>query len=375
MRGHIRERSPGHWAIVIDARDPQTGKRKRRWVSFTGTKRQAQVEAARLIAEAQQGGAIEPNKITVEQFLDRFERDWIASHVSARSAERYRGAMAHVRKHLGDRLLQKLQPADLAALYASLHRTGLAPRSIKFIHVVLHRALGQAKIWGVVRDNPAEIAKPPRAPAREADMLQPKEAARLLEQLQGKPLYLLASLGLATGMRRNEMLALRWRDVAFDGVRLTVTQALEQTKAHGIRVKAPKTKHGRRTISLPTHIVTELRAHWRAQQEQRLALGLGRAADDGLVFANHDGAFLSPDAVSHAWMRQMDSIGMSDVTLHSLRHTHASVLIRSGVDIITVSRRLGHGSPKVTLEVYGHLVVGADDRAAEIMGEAFGGMR
>jgi integrase len=278
-----------------------------------------------------------------------------------------------VRKDLGDRLLQKLQPADLAALYASLHRTGLAPRSIKFIHVVLHRALGQAKIWGVVRDNPAEIAKPPKAPQHETEMLQPNDAITLLDRLHDRPLYLIASLGLSTGMRRNEMLALRWRDVDLDGARLTVMQALEQTKAHGIRIKAPKTKHGKRTISLPAHVVTELRAHWRVQQEQRLSLGLGRAGDDDPVFTDHDGAFLSPDAVSHAWMRQMDSIGMSDVTLHSLRHTHASLLIRSGVDIITVSRRLGHGSPRVTLEVYGHLITGSDDKAAKIMGAAFGG--
>src|SRR5215469_1667324 len=99
MRGHIRERSPGRWAIVLEARDPITGKRRRRWVSFRGTKRQAEVEAARLVAEAQHGGAIEPTKITVAQFLDRFERDWVAANVTARSAERYQAAFAHVRKH------------------------------------------------------------------------------------------------------------------------------------------------------------------------------------------------------------------------------------------------------------------------------------
>jgi integrase len=371
MKGHIRERSPGHWAIVIDAQD-SAGRRKRRWHSFVGTKREAQTKCAQLIAEAQGVGAIEPNKITLAQFLDRFDRDWIATHVSARSAERYRDALTHVRKHLGNRLLQKLTPADLAALYAGLHRVELAPRSVKLVHVVLHRALGQAKAWGIVRDNPAEIAKPPKAPQQETEMMQPKEAARLLERLHGKPLYLIASLGLATGMRRNEVLGLRWRDLDLDHDRLTVVQALEQTKAHGIRVKSPKTKNGKRTISLPAQVVTELRQHWREQQEQRLALGLGRAADDAPVFATHDGKYMSPDGVSHAWERQMESIGMSDVTLHSLRHTHASVLIKSGVDIVTVSRRLGHGSPKVTLEVYGHLIAGADDRAAEIVGAAFG---
>jgi integrase len=373
MKGHIRERSPGRWAIVLEVRDAATGKRKRRWHSFAGTKREAQVECARLVAEAKGGGAIEPIRITVAQFLDRFDRDWIASHVSARSAERYRGALAHPRKQLGDRRLQKLAPADLAALYASLHRDGLSPRTVKHVHVVLHRALGQAKVWGIIRDNPAEIAKPPKVQQQETDMLQPKEAARLLERLRGKPLYLFASLGLATGMRRNEILGLRWRDLDFDGARLTVAQALEQTKAHGIRVKAPKTKHGRRTISLPAHAVTELRAHWREQQEQRLALGLGRATADAPVFATHDGKWMSPGGVTRAWIRQMESLGMSDVTLHSLRHTHASMLIKGGVDIITVSRRLGHASPKVTLEVYGHLIHGSDDQAAEIMEAAFGG--
>jgi integrase len=253
-----------------------------------------------------------------------------------------------------------------------LHRGGLGPRSIRFIHTVLHRALGQGRAWGLLRDNPAEMAKPPKTPQQETEMMQPERAAMLLERLCGKPLYLIASLGLATGMRRNEMLALRWRDVDLDGARLTVAQALEQTKAHGIRIKGPKTKHGRRTISLPAHIVAELRQHWRTQQEQRLAIGLGRAGDDSPVLAAIDGKTLSPDALSRTWIRQMESIGMSDVTLHSLRHTHASMLIASGVDVLTVSRRLGHASATITLGVYGHLVAGTDNRAAEIIGAAFG---
>jgi integrase len=288
MKGHIRERSPGCWAIVLDVHDPQTGKRRRRWYSFKGTKRAAQIRCAELVTQAQQGIAIEPNRITVT-FLDRFERDWAATHVSPHSAGRYRGALVHVRRHLGDRLLQKLCPADLAALYAILARAGLAPRTVRFVHVVLHRALGQAKLWGVRRDNPAELAKPPRAPDREMPMLQPSEAIALLERLRGKPLHLIAALALATGARRSELLGLRWQDVDLEAGRLTVEQSLEQTATHGIRVKGPKTKHGRRTISLPAHIVTELRAHWRAQQEQRLAAGLGKAPANCAVLARWDG--------------------------------------------------------------------------------------
>jgi integrase len=372
MKGHIRERSPGRWAIVIDIRDAQTGKRRRRWHSFAGTKRQAQVECARLIAEAQHGGSVEPSKITVAEYLDRFERDWIATHVTARSGIGYRGALMHVRKCLGERKLQKLAPADLLALYASLHRDGLAPRSIKLIHVVLHRALAQAKLLGMIRDNPAEIAKPPKVKPTETEMLQPKEAAHLLERLGGKPLYLFASLALATGARRNELLALTWGDLDLDKAQLTIARALEQLKADDIRIKSPKTTFSKRTISLPSHTVTELRRHWRETQECRLKLGLGRASDDAPVFAKHDGKHMSPDAVTQAWIRQMDALGMPHVTLHSLRHTHASMLIKGGVDVITVSRRLGHASPTITLNVYGHLVTGGDDRAVEIVSAAFG---
>ena len=372
MKGHLRERSPGHWAIILDAKDAVTGERKRRWHSFKGTKRQAQVECARLIAEQQSGGAIEPDKVTVAEFLDRFERDWICTHVSAHSCERYQFALNHVRRHLGARPLQKLRPADLAAFYATLAREALAPRTIRLIHTVLHRALGQAKAWGVIRDNPADLARPPKAPDRETQMLQPDEARQLLERLRHHPLYLLVSLALATGARRSEMLGLRWQDVDLEAGRLTVERALEETRAHGIRIKGPKTKHGYRTIALPPHIVAELRQHWAAQQEQRLGMGLGKAPEAAPVFAAADGRLLSPNALSKAWPRIMAGIGMPQVTLHSLRHTHASMLIASGVDILTISRRLGHSSPTITLGVYGHLIAGTDDRAAQIMEAAFG---
>jgi integrase len=367
VKGHIRERSPGHWAIILDARDPQTGKRRRRWHSFTGTKRQAQVECARLVSEAQQGGAVDPSRITLAEFLDRFEADWISVHVSDLTAERYRSALTHIRRHLGQRPLQKLQPADLAQLYAGLHRDGLAPRSVKLIHRVVHRSLAQAKLWGLVRDNAAELAKPPRAPDQETKMLQPAEAVALVERLRGGPLYMIALLALGTGCRRNELLGLRWCDVDLDAGRITISQSLERTTAYGIRVKGPKTRSSRRTISLPATLVDALRSHWASQQEQRLRTGLGEASDSAPVLAAPEGSYQSPGAISQAWGR-----AVPDYKLHSLRHTHASMLIASGMDILTISRRLGHASPAVTLGVYGHMIAGTDDKAAVIVDQMFG---
>ncbi len=123
---------------------------------------------------------------------------------------------------------------------------------------------------------------------------------------------------------------------------------------------------------MPARTVAELRDHWRAQQEQRLALGLGKAPPDSQVLAAFDGKPQSPNMITKGWPRAMAAVGMPGVTLHSLRHTHASMLIASGMDVLTVSRRLGHGSPTITLRVYGHLIHGADDRAAQIMEAAFG---
>jgi integrase len=372
MRGHLRERSPGHWAIVIDVRDPATGRRKRKWHSFAGTKREAQIECARLICEAQGGGSVDLSRETVAGFIDRFVRDWVTVNVSARTAERYRQLLDHVRRHLRERPLQKVRPEELAALYATLSRSGMAPRTISHVHSVLFQALGQAKVWKVVRDNVAEAVRPPPVPDKELPILQPDRAREMLGALRRNPLYLLASLALATGMRRNELLALRWRDVDLDAGRLRVELALEETGVHGIRTKAPKTKNGRRTIALPTHIVMELRHHWREQQEQRLALGMGKAPADSPILATIEGKPQSPNTITKAWPRAMAAIGMPEITLHSLRHTHASMLIASGMDVLTISRRLGHGSPTITLRVYGHLIHGTDDRAAQIMDAAFG---
>jgi integrase len=371
MKGHLRERSPGHWAIILDAQDA-TGQRKRRWHSFQGTKREAQIECARLISEQQGGGAVDPSKLKVCEFLDRFERDWVAVNVGPHTAGRYHGALGHLRQHLGELPLQKVQAVNIVGFYAALTREGLHPNTIRLFHVLLHRAFSEAKRWKLVRDNVVDDVVKPKGLKQEIDILQPDQAQELLRKLEGHPLYLIAYLGLNTGMRRNEMLGLRWRDVDLNAGKLTIEQSLEQTRAHGIRTKAPKTESGRRTISLPTATVTELRNHWRTQQEQRLACGMGRAPADGFVLAAHDGAPQSPNAISKAWPVAMKAIGMKSVTLHSLRHTHASMLIASGMDILTISRRLGHSSATITLNIYGHLIHGTDRVAADIMDRAFG---
>jgi len=157
-------------------------------------------------------------------------------------------------------------------------------------------------------------------------------------------------------------LALRWDDIDLNRCVLRVERSVEETKA-GLRIKPPKTKRGRRNIGLAPDAITMLRAHKAEQMRLRLALGQGGAPV--LVFSTIDGELLSPDNLSRDWRRVCRARKLPLVSFHSLRHTHASVLLRAGVDVLTVSRRLGHGKASVTLDCYAHLIEGADAAAAK----------
>jgi integrase len=348
--GGIEQRGEASWRLRYRANG------RRYSTTFHGTKKDALAELRRLIKSGEDGEHVDPSKITLTTFLDCWERDWATGNVSPKTRETYAHHLKHVRRHLGDTALQRLQPVNFAELYARLLRNGeavgLAPRTVGHIHRIVHRALGHAVQWGLLLMNPTDAVSPPRVPSTEIEVLQPEQVQVILNKLRGRSIYLIAALAIATGMRRGELLALRWKDLDTDGARLRVERSVEQTKAGGLVFKSPKTKHGRRTISLPASIVTELRAHRRQQLEQRIALGRGKSAPDDLVFPTWDGATRSPNALTKEWSVLMEGLGLT-ATFHSLRHTHASHLIASGLDVITISRRLGHGSPSITLGVYG----------------------
>src|SRR5262245_22804180 len=167
MKGHLRERSPGHWAIVIDVRDPATGKRKRRWHSFKGSKREAQVECAKLIAAVGKGDYLEPTKTTVADFVRARIAQWEASgEISARSAQRYRQLLDNqIAPHLGAKVLRKLRPLDIEAWHTALRAT-IAPRTISHAHRLLAKALKDAAKNDIVSRN---VAKEQPAPKVEDD--------------------------------------------------------------------------------------------------------------------------------------------------------------------------------------------------------------
>jgi integrase len=191
---------------------------------------------------------------------------------------------------------------------------------------------------------------------------------------QAGPLFrTLGVVGLFTGMRLGEILALRERSVDFDSRMIRVREALEETAAHGVRPKAPKTGAGRRDITMPQIVIEALREHRRKLLELRLQTGQGRLMLDDHLFTNVEGRLLRTSRVSSDWGLLMDRLGRPEVTFHPLRHTHASQLIATkAIDIVTISRRLGHSNPNVTLAIYAHLFRKDDGAAATAIDEALG---
>jgi integrase len=378
MTGHIRRRGAKSWELKFDAgADPLTGKRRIRYHSFKGTKRDAEIELARLVSENASGAGVDPSQATISEFLDRWDNDWAASNVEGKTIERYRELIAlYVKPHLGAVRIQKLRPVHLNELYAKLLREGgkggrpLAPRTVGHVHRLMHRALGHAATWGIATQNVASVVNPPKVAETELTILSEEQIGAVLRHLQGRTLRPIVSFLLGTGCRRGEALALRWKDVDFDNGRVRIERSVEQTKKGGLRFKSPKTRNGRRNLSVSPWLLAELRAHRTRQQERRLSLGTGRAPADSLVFARWDGSTRAPHWLTQKFALAMDTLSI-DCTLHALRHTHVSQLIAAGMDILTISRRLGHASAAITLRVYGHLFANTDARAAEIMELAF----
>jgi integrase len=372
MKGHIRERSPGHWAIVIDARDA-AGKRKRRWHSFKGTKRQAQVECAKLISEIKNGTALDPAKVTLREYLERWLAH-ISTQVSPRSVENYREVAEHwIIPALGRAKLAKLQPEEIAQAYSdALNKggrdgQGLSPRSVVMMHRTLSQSLKQAVIWKLRGDNPASFCKPPRVERKEMKVLDLDATASLIAFARGGRLHIPILLFALCGLRRAEVAALRWNRVDVDACRLSVSTSIEQT-GQGMREKPPKSGKAR-LIALPALVAEDLRRHRISQAEHLLALGI-RQTEDTHICLREDGSPWPPRVLTYTFARLIRASGLTRVRLHDLRHGHATHLLLANTHPKVVQERLGHASIQLTLDTYSHVLPSMQEDAASTIDAA-----
>ena len=221
----------------------------------------------------------------------------------------------------------------------------------------------RARSLRLIHSNPVEDVSKPKVQRHELVVLEPAESAVLLATARSTRMFPLIFLALGTGLRRGEVLGLRWSDVDLERRTLTVAQSLEQTK-EGLRFKTPKTKRSRRTLALSPSLTEVLQAHRATQAADRLALGLGRDPG-GLIFTRIDGDAIQPDSVTKMFARIVTRAKVRPISFHGLRHTHATDLLRAGVHPKITSERLGHASIAITMDTYSHAIPGLQEDAAQ----------
>jgi integrase len=377
--GHIRERSPGSWELRYSlGTDPATGKRRIATATVKGSRRAAEKELRRLLHTIDTGEHVDPSRLTVRDWLTT----WLAAvreEVAPKSFERYAEIVRNfLAPSLGNLPLVKLAPSHIQDAYniwaaggrRDGKKGGLAPRTRRHIHRILYSALARAVEQQLLARNPAEVFKKrlPKVDHREMTTLSPEQSARLLAEIRHTRIYWPVLLALATGMRRGEVFALRWRNVDLDRGSLRVMESLEQTKT-GIRFKAPKTDRTR-TITLPMFAIAELRRLKREQAEELLMLGV-RQSGETLVCARADGLPLQPQSLTHQFTRLIGRIKeLPRVRFHDLRHSHAQLLL-TGVHPKVAQERLGHASITTTLDLYSHVTETMQSDAAQRLDAAF----
>jgi integrase len=376
VRGHIRKRG-SKWCVVVDVGRDENGKRRQKWHSGFDRKTDAEAALTKFLGQVNDGTYVEPNKQTVGEFL---LQEWLparkASLRPSTHASYERNIKTHIDPTIGGTQLQRLTPAALNALYGSLGVNGrrdgkpLAPRTIRYVHTILRKALHDAVRWGKLVRNPADASEPPSARAT-----QPKapnawtadDLRRFLLSARNDRLYPMWLLFATTGMRRGEVAGLTWADVDLNAARIAVTRA-RVVVGYKVDNSAPKSDRGRRNIALDSATVAALR-DWQVRQfEERFALGEAYQVSP-LVFTWEDGRSLHPDWISKAFKRKTKAFGLPVLSVHGLRHTAASLALAAGVHPKVVSERLGHSTVSLTLDTYSHAIPALQESAAELMAQ------
>jgi integrase len=365
----FQRKSDGRWCAMLSL-GWQEGRRVRKnlYASTAEEVRQAMTKALR-----ERDLGMLP-QTSASPSMERFLEQWLTSRSSSlrvRSREAY---AAIIRNHLAPAIgrvrLEKLTPGHVQAILDAKLAAGLSARSVRSIRIVLVAALKQAVRWGMIGRNVAELVSGPKAVNAEMKVLSPDQARQFLVACRGDSLEALYWLALSTGLRRGELLALKWQDLDLERGILSVRRALGRSSSQGIVIAEPKTPQGRRTVRLSAPVIAALRAHRKAQLERRLQAGREWQEADYL-FTTGIGTTIDPGNIGKAFKALLVRAQLPIVRFHDLRHSAATIALSQGVHPKIVSEMLGHSKISLTLDVYSHslptLQVEAADRIASAL--------
>lgn len=309
-------------------------------------------------------------KQTVQQYLSRWLTDVSKPGVRPRTHEYHAYIInTHLIPGLGRHRLERLSAQHIQALYADTLERGYSTATVRHIHRVLHRALTDAVRWGLLTNNPTELADQPRLISPEMQVLNEEEVARLLRAARGDKLEALYVLAVTTGMRQGELLALRWQEIDMETRSLSVTRTLIRMRGGAAQWGEPKSTRSRRRIALTDIAVDALRRHHEQQGIQRAAAG-DQWHDHDLVFAASNGNPLNPSNIhTRSFRPLLQRAGLKQIRFHDLRHTAATLLLAQNEHPKLVQELLGHSSIAVTIDTYSHMVPGLQAAAVDRLGQ------
>jgi integrase len=369
-RGSIRRHErPGsiRYEVVVDLPiDPVTGKRRQRSKSFR-TKREASVQLNAWQVEIDKGTAVDRSKQTVAEMMLYWLETYARFQVRPKSYEDYESTIRnHIIPALGYVPIQKLTPDMVQLYYSQLMDRGCGARTILYAHQRLSQALDQALKMGLVSRNVTDLVKPPRIERKEMHTWTAYEAQKFMRTAKDcvyGPIWIVA---LTTGMRRGELLGLRWQDIDFDRKVLHVRQTVGVL--HGkTEIKPPKTNSSRREVPVPAEVLKALREHRVKQNQCRLSLGEAWQ-DYDLVFASKVGTPIHPTNLTYNYERLVAKAGVPKIRIHDHRHTHVTLAIQAGANLKAVSKRVGHATTAITMDIYAHVLPEQHTEVADKIG-------
>jgi len=343
-----------------------------------GTKKDAERMLTELLHQHDTGAYVKPGRMTVADYLRQWLSDYAAPSLSPRTMEGYETIIrVHLIPSLGKTPLTRLRSDHVQQYMATKLASGrtdgtggLSPRTVHHHHAVLHDALQTAVKWGLVTRNVADAVEPPKCQRTEMHVLDEATLQRVLQAARDSEYYVPFYMALFTGLRRSELLALRWSDVDLLNGQVSVNRALHQLRDRSFVFRAPKSAKGRRTVALPPSAADALRHHLDHKMDVA-SHGRTTLRDDDLLFTRPNGSPILPDTLSKAWEKLMRRTGVSGVRLHDARHTHASLMLKAGIHPKIVQERLGHSTISVTLDTYSHVAPGLQEAAAKHFDDLF----
>ncbi len=347
--GSIYQRKDGRWAASI------TLDNHKRKTYYGRTRRDVQEQLKVVLREQQQGTLVTTPQQTVAQYLQQ----WLENHQSTvrlRTYERYEQLVRlHLVPVIGRIPLQKLTPQQVQSLYTQKLKAGLSRTTVNTLHAMLHKALEDALRWNLVARNVCDAVSPPQRDRYEIQPLTKQQSQQLLAAAHGHPLEALYILALATGMRRGELLALKWQDLDFATKTLHVRRIYTRAAGNRYIEAEPKTEKSRRSIALPALVVDLLLQHREKQVQMRRQAGEAWQEHD-LVYCTSLGTPLNPSKVIDRYKALLKRAGLPDIRFHDLRHSAATILLTMGIHPKVVQELLGHHQISMTMDIYSHVM-------------------